>query len=626
VPALLEPIVSAPLWAGSDPGLSMRLTQGLHALLMSLAAVPVYLLGRRLGISPWKCLASAALTLALPGLLFSSYLTADALGFALALLAIALAPRTLARPTRRNQLAFVVVAGLASFARLQYGVLFAAFAAAALVVAGRSAARRYRLTAVLVLAPLLLALAVGVSRLLGSYSGGLGAANLNLLAWPGWIGTDLGLLTFVAGGAIVPGAVAGLASGLGRRQRSEVRAFAAFVVALSLALLLEVAIVFAGGDYGFMERYLFVLVPPFALAFWRSAGAGRRLLLLAALSALAFAVFAVRFPLSGYTAAAGSQESPFLMGQRQIELWLRSITVPALVAALALTVIVVLGLVAVARPRGAPYVFACAILVCASYSVLGSVRAAKSMEVVRSEAPRQLRWIDGSHLGAVSLVVLPHGGGGNSSRRAQYWNFQSLFWNRSLHDVVLFPGARPFDVYPTRALRVAGDGRLLTRRGPLSQAFVLNECGDRALLSGATLVRRTREASLWKPAGVPRLSMLTEELYYDGWLGAHASSTVWPVNGRASGTYLLTLGLPIKQDKALRVRITAPGYQRTVTVRPRHETRVRIHFDQRGAWTVRLTAPRVAILNDGRPISAFAESAPRIIRDAGHQAMPAESR
>ena len=50
-PALLEPLVTAPVWWIGDVGLAYRVLQTIGALAMSLAAVPVFLLARRVGVS-----------------------------------------------------------------------------------------------------------------------------------------------------------------------------------------------------------------------------------------------------------------------------------------------------------------------------------------------------------------------------------------------------------------------------------------------------------------------------------------------------------------------------------------------------------------------------------------------
>src|SRR2546425_12821160 len=59
-----------------DLALGYSILKGLQALVMSLAAVPVYLWGRRL-VSQRYALLAAALTLALPGLAYSALVMSD---------------------------------------------------------------------------------------------------------------------------------------------------------------------------------------------------------------------------------------------------------------------------------------------------------------------------------------------------------------------------------------------------------------------------------------------------------------------------------------------------------------------------------------------------------------------
>src|ERR687885_1842661 len=75
-PALLEPLLAAPAWLAGGPEVAYRLTQGLNAVAMSLAAVPVYLLARRLGLGQWAALGSAALAVVCPDLFYVSFLLA----------------------------------------------------------------------------------------------------------------------------------------------------------------------------------------------------------------------------------------------------------------------------------------------------------------------------------------------------------------------------------------------------------------------------------------------------------------------------------------------------------------------------------------------------------------------
>jgi hypothetical protein len=80
-PALLEPMLAAPFHALFSPEAAYRLTQLENALFMSLAAVPVYLLARRLQLSTRYALACAVFAVAIPDLVFASYTLADPVAF-----------------------------------------------------------------------------------------------------------------------------------------------------------------------------------------------------------------------------------------------------------------------------------------------------------------------------------------------------------------------------------------------------------------------------------------------------------------------------------------------------------------------------------------------------------------
>src|SRR4051812_35595794 len=126
-PALVDPLLTAVAWLPNDPAVAYRITQGIHALVMSLAAVPVYLLGKRLALPVRDRLLAATATVALPSFVFSAYLTADAAGLTVALCAILAGVVALERPTVRTQSLFVSLAVVATLTRIQYVFLPAAF-------------------------------------------------------------------------------------------------------------------------------------------------------------------------------------------------------------------------------------------------------------------------------------------------------------------------------------------------------------------------------------------------------------------------------------------------------------------------------------------------------------------
>ena len=82
-PALLEPLLAAPFWLLHNAELAYRLTQGMNALAMSLAAVPVYLLCRRIGLGAGFGLGAAAAAVAIPDLLFANFVLADPIAYPL---------------------------------------------------------------------------------------------------------------------------------------------------------------------------------------------------------------------------------------------------------------------------------------------------------------------------------------------------------------------------------------------------------------------------------------------------------------------------------------------------------------------------------------------------------------
>ena len=120
-PALLQPLVTAPAWLVGDVGLAFRIVQSIGALAMSLAAIPVFLLARRLGLGGRVALALAAFTVLVPDLLYASFVSSEALAYPLVLASVYAADdRAIAAPTRRAQVVFVALAVLAVVARVQF--------------------------------------------------------------------------------------------------------------------------------------------------------------------------------------------------------------------------------------------------------------------------------------------------------------------------------------------------------------------------------------------------------------------------------------------------------------------------------------------------------------------------
>jgi hypothetical protein len=602
-PALLEPMLAAPFWFSNDPGLAYRLTQAENALAMSLAAVPVYLLVRRLGGGAWAALAGAALTVASPDLFFSTFVLADAIAYPLVLGAVYLGVCALARPSRGAQLGFAALAVLATFTRIQYVFLPLAFVAAGFVVERGSARRvwtRFRLSVLLYAAPLVFSAALGPKRLLGYYSG---VADLHVK--PGaiahWLGTDAMLLAYVVGFALVPGAVAGIAYALARPRSREECAFAALGLGLLLGLFAEAALYATNGSNRFQERYLMVLLPLVFPAFWLWLRRRRPARLAVALGAVGLLALSARVPLSGYTVGDAKQDSPFLMGVFRLE---KAVGVGdgSLAIALAAAALACLAAGAAFRTQLAWAAVGATLVASAAVSA-GAISFDHHVAVtVRATyLPPDARWIDHADLGDATLIQTP------ATPHAR--THEQLFWNSSLKRLLFLEHASPIDAFGSPGVKVARDGRFVSAGKTLRGPLVISNYAVRARLAGAVAVARGASYELWRPLGTPRMALYAGGLYHDGWLAPAGHVTVWPArDGHVSGTLRLRLSLPAGTRRTT-LRLRAPGVDRRVVVAPGKSRIFALEVSHRGPWTLRFRSNRTAYLSpEDRPISVQAET------------------
>ena len=123
--SLVYPLVAGLPLAYGDLERGYAILKAWQALVMSLAAVPVYLWGRRLAGERWA-LVAAALTLLIPGLLYSGLVMTEVAFLPVAVLAAWAMARALEEPTGRRQALLVGAIALAAATRLQALVLFPA--------------------------------------------------------------------------------------------------------------------------------------------------------------------------------------------------------------------------------------------------------------------------------------------------------------------------------------------------------------------------------------------------------------------------------------------------------------------------------------------------------------------
>lgn len=550
-PALLQPIVTAPAWLVDDVELSFRIVQGLGALLMSLAAIPVFLLARRVGLTGGTGLALAALALLVPDAIYSGFVLSEPLAYPLALAAVLAGLAALVRPAWRTQLVFLALAGAAAFARAQFVVLPLCLLAACALVGLRE--RRLRATlreqapvlAVVVL-PTLGLLALGPASGLGFYESVLDVE----LASPSlakWAGADLMLLVYASGVVLAPGALLGLWLAVRRPRSREELAFGALAGAVLAALVVEAAVWGIDGSR-IQERYFFYAVPLVGLAFALYASRGWPHRLVHAGVAAGLVAVAARVPLSGFAAADGKTNAPTLFAVARFEQLLGDVGLASLMLSLGVTLLLAAVVVASRRPAAAaPVALGLALAVSATASAAAvSFGLANADRTARDTLAAEASFVDRS--GVTGAAMLQTG----SSERGYASAY--LFWNRSVDAVYLLPGAEPPDSFAVTRLAIAEDGTLLASGEPVTRPLLADGFSDTLRFRAAEEVAAGPVYRLLRSTGPQRLALYVRGRYADGWLGLRGSAQVWPEEGG---------GL----DGVVSFRLTAPAGAPHVAVR-----------------------------------------------------------
>ena len=135
----LYPVLIAPAWAAfSDVPQAYVVAKAINSVLMSLAAVPTYLLARRLLPRSWS-LVAAGLAVAVPSTVYAGTIMTENVFYPLFVAASLGIVAALERPSARRQLGVLALIGLAFLARSQAIALLAAFATAIVAVAATDA-------------------------------------------------------------------------------------------------------------------------------------------------------------------------------------------------------------------------------------------------------------------------------------------------------------------------------------------------------------------------------------------------------------------------------------------------------------------------------------------------------
>jgi hypothetical protein len=267
----LYPLILAIVYRGGDVAHDAHSAHILNAFVMSSAAVPAYLLARRVAGSPWAAALVAVLSVAMPWIVLSSFLMTEVSAYPVFLWTLLAFQRATVTPSARNDLLAAATIVLAIVARTQFVVLAAALPVAIIVDAWslRAALRAHRTLVALYAAAVVIALGLTVSghSVFGTYSAAVHGNILTLALVPAiaehlaTIGLGLAIVPFLVGGAW-------LAANVVRSATRERRVFAVLATLAIVLLTFEVAsydLRFGGGLV--RERYLFYVVPLILIAF-----------------------------------------------------------------------------------------------------------------------------------------------------------------------------------------------------------------------------------------------------------------------------------------------------------------------------------------------------------------------
>ncbi|HET8527869.1 MAG TPA: hypothetical protein VFL60_03075 [Gaiellaceae bacterium] len=528
--SVLEPALTAPMWLVHDVGLAYRLVQLENAFVLSLAAIPAYLIARRLRVPSGLALALAGLVVVGPPAAFAGMILSEPFAYPLALAVVAAALRMHERPTRRSQLVLLALCALAPLARMQLAALPLCVAAALVADAARERRVREALrTQSLFLGAVGAAVAAGVAvaalrgfgyyRFLGHFAGAGGAMRLG--------GVDLYVVLLSAGAALVPSALVGLALGLTRPRFRAEFLFSVLTVLVGVAVLLE-SVLWEHFDRT-QERYLCYLLPLLALAFGLRVSRATRRPLAETGVAAALAAVAALVPLNGAAEASAHGIAPFFYAFNRLQLELQSSAGAAGVVAIAATALAFAGALATRFRNGALVVVALSFL--SSFALLGGAVDWSHLLArdARAKAlPQRADWVDAAAGGPSTMLVV-----GKDAQPGTA--LATLFWNPDVTRVVRLPGGRDVDLLDDPQATVARDGTVRVAGAPLGRRVLLYSGATSASLAGGRPLARFGSATLWATSGAVRLGVVVEGRIADGHVLQSGGIAVWAAGGRVAG-------------------------------------------------------------------------------------------
>jgi Dolichyl-phosphate-mannose-protein mannosyltransferase len=565
--SLLYPVLLAPAWFAERMETTYDVAQTINAALMTSAAIPVYLWGRRM-MSPGWALLAPALTLVMPMALLAGLIMTESAflpAFLLAAYAMALA---LERPTLGRQAFMLVAIGVATAIRFQ-GVALVATLPTALVIVlalevpfAREDRLRFTLGRLKPFWPTAAFLAVVGSAYLALQARGRGfgayeeVARADYTLEATWDAAKLNLADLVLTSGLVPASalilLTLLAFSNGRSTTPAERAFVAVSIPAICWLITQVGLFssrFAAGTV--VERYLFYAAPLLflALAVWLARGMPRPWLPTAVAAAIpAWLVLAAPLTAGLSEALIPSSLGLFAFHRLAVELG----SVDELVTLIRVGVLsAVLAFAVLWRPlaRFAIPVGLAAFLLLSSRPAAGHLRQlAATPRTQRAMIPNP-QWVDDA-VGADEAGYLYTTGTDRFVSSATM--LQVNFWNRRVESVVGL-GASEICPLPERSARIdPSTGQILTADGGDLPHHLVSEEG---LEVDGAVVARQGPLVLRRVANPVRLRQTIDGVYADGWMSSDAAYTRFTGPGAGHAIVDLSREIHPPGSKASAVRV-----------------------------------------------------------------------
>ena len=554
---VLYPTLLAPAWAiFKSPSHAYLAAKLINALLMSLAAIPTFLIARRL-MRPGLALVAAFFAVAIPSMAYTNTLLSENAFYPAVMAAAAALVLLLERPTLLRQIAFFAFTLLAFLARAQGVILLGAFVIALAIVClsnawtGRRFNGRAFLQDVLRFRVSLAILALGVvavvgyevargrpvRTILGTNAGvtsmhhPLGPMLRWILEHFGELDLYLGVIPFIAMIVIV-------GVGLARRESTPaLRSFAASSVGL-VVVFVATAGIYATDFQGrrIEERYMFEIAPLFfvALMAWIERGLPRP----PARTGVGVALGAGLAALVPYDQLITTDvvHDAFALVPLFAQETAGRLTPASIGPAVGAAAIAGAIVAAIVRPRVA-WILPALVLVYYGYIEVRPVQLwinQASRNAIGGGITVRRDWIDRRVGPDTNTALLVNGG--FLSGALPYW--ENEFFNRSVRTVYTLAG--PYDGLPRTELAPKPSGYLADPTGQrLAHGYVLSNL--QVVPYGTPIAAdRGTGMTLYKTEGPLRIKGTLLGLYQDRWSGGAALWTQYGCRGGVLRAHVLS--------------------------------------------------------------------------------------